>query len=252
MRRRFCHSSRSGRGRRALVLLAAAGSLIAGSAATAAEQVAAVLKTHEVRFVYHSLVNVLACDELRNQIRMILHALGAREDVQVRVNDCQFVVIPDDTAPPWDRSNRDHPAAIFRDRDRNFDRDQRQTSNVRVQVMFPIEATPQVLVEIEKDKSRRDLISRVTGDPTPALNDPIVFPAERTQLTLPRGTIRLRPEHCELLEQMIPTVFRELGIKVVRRQFACDRYGRSRLAPKLTVEVLWPVGAPLPGEKVKK
>ena len=38
-----------------------------------------------------------------------------------------------------------------------------------------------MLAEIEKDKSRRDLISRVTGDPRAALNDPIVFPAERKQ-----------------------------------------------------------------------
>jgi hypothetical protein len=230
------------------VLLAAAVWSIAGSAATAAEQVAAVLKTHEVRFVYRSLVNVLACDELRNQVAMILRALGARDDVQVRVNDCQIVVIADDIDPSWNRSNRDDPRDIFRDRD--FD--QRQTSHVRVQMMFPIEATPQVLAEIEKDKSRRELISRVTGDPAPALNDPIVFPAERKQLTLARGTIRLRPEHCELLEQMIPTVFRELGIKVVGRQLGCDRYGRSRLTPKLTVEVLWPVGAPVPGEKETK
>ena len=248
MRRRFCHSSRSERARRALVLLAAAVSLTAGHAAIADEQVAAVLKTHEIRFVYQSFVNVLACDELRDQIATILRALGARDDVQVRVNDCQIVVIPDDIEPPWDRSNREYPRDIFRDRD--FD--QRQTSHVRVQVMFPIEATPQVLAEIDKDKSRRDLISRVTGDPAAALNDPIVFPAERKQLTLPRGTIRLRPEHCELLEQMIPTVFRELGIKVVGRRPGCDRYGRSRLAPKLTVEVLWPVGAPVPGEKEKK
>jgi hypothetical protein len=248
MRRRFCHSSRSGCGRRALGLLAAALSLIAGPAATAEEQVAAVLKTHEIRFVYHSFVNVFACDELRSHIATILRALGARDDVQVRINDCQIVVIPDDNDLPWDRSNRDYPRDIFRDRE--FD--QRQTSNVRVQVMFPIEATPQVLAEIEKDKSRRDLISRVTGDPAAALNDAIVFPAQRKQITLSQGTIRLRSEHCELLEQMIPTVFRELGIKVVSRQLGCDRYGRSRLAPKLTVEVLWPVGAPLPGEKVKK
>lgn len=230
------------------MLLAAAVSSIAGCAATAAEQVAAVLKTHEVRFVYHSFVNVFACDELRNHIAVILRALGARDDVQVRINDCEIVVIPDDTAPPWDRSNRDSPTDIFRDR--NFD--QRQTSNVRVQLMFPVEATPQVLAEIEKDKARRDLISRVTGDPAPALNDAIVFPAERKQVTLSQGTIRLRPEHCELLEQMIPSVFRELDIKVVRQQLACDRYGRSRLAPRLTVEVLWPVGAPVPGEKNEK
>jgi hypothetical protein len=248
MRRRFCHSSRSERARRALVLLAAAVSSIAGSAAAAAEQVAAVLKTHEISFVYRSIVNVLACDEMRNHVASILRALGARDDVQVRINDCQIVVIPDDIEAPWDRSNRDHPTDIFRDR--TFDR--RQTSHVRVQVMFPIEATPQVLAEIDKDKSRRDLISRVTGDPAAALNDPIVFPAERKQLTLPRGTIRLRPEHCELLEQMIPSVFRELDIKVVRKQFACDRYGRSRMSPRLTVEVLWPVGAPVPGEKNEK
>jgi hypothetical protein len=227
------------------VLLAALASLTAGSAAMAAEPVAAVLKTHEVRFVYHSFVNVLACDELRRHVATILRALGARDDVRVRVNDCHMVVIDDDLSPPWDRSNRDYPSDIFRDNE--FDR--RQTSHVRVEVMFPIEATPQVLAEIEKDKSRRELISRVTGDPAMALNDPIVFPAERRQVTLSQATIRLRPEHCELLEQMIPGVFRELGIKVVRKQFACDRYGRSRLTPKLTVEVLWPVGAPLPGEK---
>ena len=98
------------------MLLAAAVSSIAGSGATAAEQVAAVLKTHEVRFVYRSVVNVLACDELRTQIATILRALGARDDVQVRVNDCQIVVIPDDLEPPWDRSNREYPRDIFRDR----------------------------------------------------------------------------------------------------------------------------------------
>lgn len=246
MRRRFCHSSRSGLRRRALVLLAAAVCLVAGSAATAAEQVAAVLKTHEIRFVYHSIVNVFACDELRNHVATILRAVGARDDVKVRVNDCRIVVFPHES--DWDRSNRDYPTDIFRDRD--FD--QRQTSHVRVQVMFPIEATPEVLAQIEKDKSRRELISRVTGDPSVALNDAIVFPAERREITLSQGTIRLRPEHCELLEQMIPTVFRELRIKVVRKQFSCDRYGRSRLTPKLTVETLWPVGAPVPGEKTEK
>ncbi|HET9444760.1 MAG TPA: hypothetical protein VFO35_00775 [Steroidobacteraceae bacterium] len=230
------------------MLLAASALMTAGSAATAAEPLAAVLKMHEVRFVYHSFANVFACDELRNHIATILRAVGARDDVRVRVNDCQIVVTDDDLSPPWDRSNRDYPSDIFRERE--FD--QRQTSHVRVQVMFPVEATPQVLAEIEKDKSRRELISRVTGDPAAALNDPIVFPAERKQITLSQGTIRLRAEHCELLEQMIPTVFRELGVKVTRSQLGCDRYGRSRLSPRLTAEVLWPVGAPAPGDKNEK
>jgi len=115
--------------------------------------------------------------------------------------------------------------------------------------MFPIEATPEVMKEIEQDKSRRELISRVTGDPTAAHNDPIVFPAERKQITLSQGTLRLRPEHCQLLEQMMPSLTRKLDFKVISKQFSCDRYGRSEFAPKVTVEVLWPSGAPAPGEK---
>jgi hypothetical protein len=249
MRRRFCLSSRNGRGRLALVLLAASILTTAGSAATAAEPVAAVFKMHEIRFVYRSFANVLACDELRNHITTILRAVGARDDLQVRVHDCDIVVMPDEASPPWDLPSRDYPGDIFRERE--FGR--RQSSHVRVQVMFPVEATPQVVAEIEKDKSRRELISRVTGDPTAAQNDPIVFPAERKEITLSQKTIRrLRPEHCELLEQMIPTVFRELGVKVMRSQFACDRYGRSRASPRLTAEVLWPVGAPAPGDKDEK
>jgi hypothetical protein len=239
------HSAKHVR-RFALVLLAA-GSLATNCAAVAAEQIAAVLKTHEVRFVYHTFVNPFACDELRSHVAVILRAVGAREDVQVRVTECEIVLIPDETSRERDRSASEVPD-LFRDRD--FD--QRQTSSVRVQLMFPIEATPAVMAEIEKDRARRDLISRVTGDPAAALNDPIVFPAERKQITLSQSTIRLRPEHCELLDQMIPSVFRELGVKVVRRQLSCDRYGRSRLAPKVTVEVLWPVGAPVPGEKAEK
>jgi hypothetical protein len=255
MRRRFCHSSRNGRARRALVLLVAAGSLTAGSAATADKQLAAVLKTREVNFVYRSTVNLFACDELRNNVAVILRALGARDDVQVRVNDCEIVLIPDDTSsPPWDRSlpgtpgnpgNPVNPADRFGD----GSDERRQFSTVHVQLMFPVEATPEIMKEIDKDKSRRDLISRVTGNAAVALNDPIVFPAERKEVTLSQQSIRLRPEHCELLEQMSQSLFRQLDIKVISKQLSCDRYGRSHFAPKVTVEVLWPVGTPLPGEK---
>jgi hypothetical protein len=139
------------------------------------------------------------------------------------------------------------------DRFRGFDEDQRQFSGVHIKVMFPIEATPQVMKEIEKDKSRRDLISRVSGEPAATL-DPIIFPAERRQVTLSRNTmgVRLRPEHCELFEQMLPTLARQLHFKVIDKQLACDRHGRAEFTPKVTVEVLWPTGAPLPGEKEKK
>jgi len=236
--------------RQLATLLLAVSSLTLTCAALAEEpkQVAAVLKLHEVHFVYRTVVNFFACDELRRDVAVILRALGARDDVQVRVNDCELVLMPDQRASSggWDRFHPERPPDPFRNFD---DQDQQQFSTVYVKAMFPIEATPEVMKEIDKDKSRRDLISRVTGDPAAGLNDPIVYPAERKQITLSQGTLRLRPEHCELLEQMIPSLARQLDFKVISKQLSCDRYGRSQFAPKVTVEVLWPSGAPLPGAK---
>jgi len=236
--------------RQLATLLLAVSSLTLNCAALAEEpkQVAAVLKLHEVHFVYRTVVNFFACDELRRDVAVILRALGARDDVQVRVNDCELVLMPDQRASSggWDRFHPERPPDPFRNFD---DQDQQQFSTVYVKAMFPIEATPEVMKEIEQDKSRRELISRVTGDATAAHNDPIVFPAERKQITLSQGTLRLRPEHCELLEQMMPNLARKLDFKVISKQLSCDRYGRSEFAPKVTVEVLWPSGAPLPGGK---
>ena len=246
MRRRFCRSSRNAGVRSTWVLLAAAVALAAGPAAAADGQVEAVFKFREVEFIYRSVANFFACDELRRDVAVILRAMGARDDVQVRVNDCEIVLMPDERGSRWDRL---HPENLPPDRFNNFDEDHRQFSTVHVKVMFPVEATPEVMKEIDQDKSRRELISRVTGDPTAGANDPIVFPAERRQVTLSRSTLRLRPEHCELLEQMIPNLARQLGFKVIDKNLACDRYGRSEFPPKVTVEVLWPAGAPLPGEK---
>ena len=233
----------------ALVLLVTS-SLTLNCATLAEEpkQIAAVFKLREVQFVYRTMVNFFACDQLRRDVAVILRALGARDDVQVRVNNCELVLTPDQQASVdgWDRF---HPERLP-DPARNFDDDeQQQFSTIFVKAMFPTEATPEVLKEMEKDKSRRDLISRVTGDPAAALNDPIMYPAERKQITLSQGTLRLRAEHCELLEQMLPSLARKLDFKVIGKNVACDRYGRSQFAPKVTVEVLWPIGAPLPGEK---
>jgi hypothetical protein len=243
MRRRFCRST-SG-----LAGLLAVGSLTLGCAAVAQEQVPAVYKLHEVRFIYRSFVNLYDCGELRNHVSGILRAVGARDDIKVRVSDCEIFIIADETTPEWDRWNRyDRPSDRF-----GAWRDGRtQTSNVRVELMFPIEATPEVLAEIDKDKSRRELVSRVTGNPLVALDDPPIFQAQRQQVTLSRKTIRLGPEDCELLEQMIPTVFRTLNLKVTSRQLSCDPHQRSQFTPKLVVETLWPVGIEVPGERQKK
>jgi hypothetical protein len=246
MRRRFCRSPSALLGATAGLLVA--GSLTPGRASAAQDEIAAVFKLHQVRFVYRSLVNPLDCSQLRNHVAVILSAVGARDDVKVRVTDCEIFLFRDETSPDWDRwDSYGTPRRRF-----GSDPDRWQTSNIRIEVMFPVEATPEVLAEIDKDKSRRELISRVTCDPLAAMNDPVIFPVQRREVTLSRGTIRLGPEDCELLEQMIPTVFRTLNVKVTGRQFSCDPHRRSAFAPKVVVETLWPVGVPLPAEKKKK
>lgn len=240
MRRRSCRSISALAG-----LLA--GVLALSCAAGEQDEVAAVFKAHEVRFVYRSLVNPLDCGELRNHVAGILRAVGARDDIKVQVYNCDLFLSPDED-PDWN-SGWDRASPL--DRFGAASPERMQISNVRIEVMFPVEATPAVLAEIDKDKSRRELISRVTGNPLAALNDPIIFPVQRKEVTLSRGTIRLMPKDCELLEQMIPTVFRKLDIKVLSRQLSCDPHQRSHFAPKVVVETLWPKGAPAPGDKEK-
>ncbi|MGH6609554.1 MAG: hypothetical protein ACRECQ_04795 [Burkholderiaceae bacterium] len=112
---------------------------------------------------------------------------------------------------------------------------------MRVRLMMPIEVTLEVLAEMERDKARRELVSRVTGNPAASLDDPIVFPAQRQLVTLSRRTIDLEPEECELLDQMSASVFARFDIRVVRRGPECGRDQIARIPPQVTVEALMPV-----------
>jgi hypothetical protein len=128
----------------------------------------------------------------------------------------------------------------------------RQTTPVHIWVMMPVPVTPGVMKEIEQDKARRELLSRVTGNMSVAMNDAILFPATRQQVTLSKETIKLEPQHCELLEQMINNVFRDLDLRAVRKGMSCDPHQRSNFAPQVVVEALLPVGYALPGSEKPK
>jgi hypothetical protein len=287
MRRRFCRSTdaRSGSGlasERALYALAllATGAL-AMSAAAAQDpeqneeqdkpqvseqlppgQVPAVLKSREVDFIYRSNYNQLACDELRNHVAGILRALGARDDIKVRANECEAFILPDEAQMPqsaWDRSspsmwdpNRSMAGPTDRFRNSRGGRLRGQTTPVHITVMMPVPVTPEIMEEVHRDKSRRELVSRVTGNPAAAMDDPILFAAERREVMLSRQTIGLEPEDCELLDQMTTSVFRELDLDVKGRPLACARHESSSFPPRLTVEALLPVGLLMPGEQKEK
>ena len=226
--------------------------------AAAQEQTAAVLKQHEVDFFYRSAVAPFSCDSLERRVMSVLHALGARQDIDVKVSNCNYLNNSQTTietgpsssdryrrpSDPWASSS--DPFGSPSDRFRNRRTDWEQSSHIRIRLMMPVEVTPEVLEELKKDKSRRELISRVTDNPNVALDEPIVFPARRENITLSRRTIDLEPEECELLDQMSRSIFRELGLRVVKGRPRCDRDRVSHIPPQLTVEALMPIMPSVP------
>jgi len=260
-----CRSDSHTRGgaRRALVWLAFAllgvGVQVAAQEETAPaqeqtggqEQIAAVLKQREVDFFYRSSIAPYSCSDLQNRVAVIMSALGARDDVAVTVDRCDTVVTssrasrgtwPNSSSPS---SRYQTPGSTWSTSSDAFggtgSYGREQSSHVRVRLMMPTVVTPEVLAEMQKDKSRRELVSRVTGNPAAGMNDTIVFPAQRREVTLSHRTIRLEPEDCELLEQMSTSIFRELGLRVVSGSAHCDRRELSHMTPQLTVEALMPV-----------
>jgi len=250
----------------AMASLAIAGDAMGEQTPAQQEPVTAVLKMRESDFVYRSSLNYMTCDELRNGVAVILRALGARDDVQVRLSNCNMNGVPDlvvsgggsSSGLPqsqgsgswnntWDRSTRQQSPM---ERMRNDT--PTQSTPVHIYAMMPVPADSKVMKEIDKDKSRRELISKVTGNMNVALNDPILFAATRQQVTLSHETIKLGPEHCELLDQMITHVFRDYDLKTVRKSLSCDTHQRSNIPRNAVIEALLPVGYIMPGSDKQK
>lgn len=207
--------------------------------ASAQEPIAAVWKAREIDFLYRSNLVVYSCSALQGRVASILRAVGARDDVEVSVSDCQQAA-----GPPIEPFNTPgHSWETSSDRLRNRQVRREQLAHVRVRLMSPVEVTPEVLAEMERDKGRRELVSRVTGDPRAMFDDPVVFTAQRQPVTLSRSSIGLEPQECELLEQVAENIFHKLDVDVISRDFHCSRNRISRIPPQITVEAL--IGTPV-------
>jgi hypothetical protein len=231
----------------------------------AAGQIPAVLKAREASFVYRSSTRLLTCDQLRQRIGNIMRAVGARQDVEVRADDCASFIDPtvmsdpgrmgrssQNPTDPFDRSSSSPLDRARSPRSDLSDRNRSQSTSVRIRLMMPVEVTPGIVEEVERDKARRELVSRVQGNRNAAMNDAIFFPAERQTVELSHDTIDLEAIDCELLEQLSMAVFRKLDLKVTNRSLACDPRERSYINPSLTVEALLPVGWQQPVKEKKK
>ena len=206
----------------------------------AQEPVPAVWQPRKLSFSYSSSTALFSCSALASRVGVILRAVGARDDVRVRANGCT------DGLPPTPAHTSDRMTVGAWDplSDRAAVRDSGggQQVSVYVQLMLPTEVTPAVLDELEKDKTRRELVSRVTGNPAARFNDPVKFSAQWQPVTLSSKTIGLTTDECELLEQMSPGVFRKLGIRVVSSGVVCS--ADSHVPPQVVVQALLPTPYP--------
>ena len=197
------------------------------------EPIAAVWKLRNIDFPYRSDTAIYSCKALQARVAGILRQVGARDDLDVKVNDCNDSAIPPDRAV-YERHRT--PSEVISERYLNRPSDRYQFVHVYVRMMLPTEVTPEVRDEMKRDKSRRELVSRVTGDPAVQFNDPVVFAAQWGPVTLSRKTIGLSPKECEMLDQMAATAFRELGLRVVHQDTRCSP--DSRISPTVVLETL--------------
>lgn len=236
---RLASANESRAARRCAAWLACA-LLVTSLHAVAQEPVAAVWQPRKLSFSYSSSTNIFSCSALAGRVASILRAVGARDDIQVKASGCSEAIQPSPThsndrmtMATWDpmaaRASARGP-------------DGRQYVNVYVRLMLPTEVTPEVLAELKKDKSRRELVSRVTGNAAARFNDPVMFHAQWQPVTLSRKTIGIESAECELLEQMSPGVFGQLGMRVVSNPTACS--AGSSLPPQMVVEALMAVPMP--------
>jgi len=209
---------------------------VASAHGAAQEPTPAIWKARDHTFPYRSSTAVFSCTALAGRVASIMRELGARDDIKVKADDCIESSIPQNARIDDPMNRTSSQSKVMADRYLNRHNDTHQFVHVRVHMMMPTEVTPEVLAELKKDKSRRELISHVTGNVAIQFNDPIVFSAQWQPVTLSRKTIGLAPEECELLDQMSATIFRDIGLRVVSGSTNCSP--GSRISPELVVETL--------------
>ena len=250
-------------------------SLAAGVQSVAAEEqaVAAVWKVREINFSYRSSAALLTCDSLKRRVISVLLAIGAREDMDVRVSNCDISDFESGmnagvnagmnpgidrgawggsadsgirNSDPFERSTdpfgRDTRNGLPSSRFGTRPAEPEQSANIRARFVFPSVVTAETITELDNDRARRELISRVTGNPAAKDNNPVIFPARRQLITLSHETIGISPVECQLLEQM-SGYFKTIDVKIVNRGRICSRGNALRTQPQMTVESL--VGVPL-------
>jgi hypothetical protein len=156
------------------------------SAATE-ETVNAVWVDHDLSFTYTGFTSHYSCGGLEDKVRFVMKQLGARPGLKVSSFGCV---------------NLSGPELMPR---------------VRVKAALPQEATPEVLAQLGKDRSTRELAARASGKTLAAIDDAAArFPATWRTVTFEGTPISdIQDGDCELMEQLIRNVLRPMGVREI-------------------------------------
>jgi hypothetical protein len=193
-------------------IVAASTSPAATAAGPDSTTVSAVWVETKVNFPFRGLTSYYSCGGIENKVGRILKAIGARPGFKVQARSC--VNYPGVELMPW----------------------------VYITAALPQPATPELLAELAKPDSKRELVSLVNGTGTPAPEAAAQFPARWQRVTL-QGTALgpTQPGDCELVEQMTDEVFKQLGARIIDDRTSCVPRQVSPGSIQLTLEVLQPV-----------
>jgi len=171
----------------------------------AAKAVPAIWKTQDVTFYFQSFSVFYSCQGLEDKVEGLLAALGATKGTKVRVSGCEGSHI---ARAPY----------------------------LRIDLVSPVEVTPEVRAELSTTRSQRELVARV--NPKRPLQDSEPFPAQWRKVALTRGKLNLEPGDCELIEQLKRNVLPKLAVRITKDDLSCMPNQLTWGQPQLEVEAL--------------
>jgi hypothetical protein len=189
----------------------------AGVAAHAddSQPVNAVWKRQEIEFFYQGFTSIYTCDGIEDRVEAILRAVGAK-DVKAVATGCVG------NAPT-------------------------RSPHVHIVAKTPVEATPEVIAELQKTKTQDELKSKVRNEPP--VEATAQFPATWKRVNLSVGKFGIEENECELIEEMNRKVFPKLAIRTVKNDTNCIPHQRNIGQPRLQVDAL--TAQPSPDDKAK-
>ncbi len=182
-------------------------------AADAPAPIMAVWVEQKVYFPYTAFTAYYSCDGLKLKVSSILEEIGARPGFKVTPRGC---------------FNRRSGAEL--------------TPSLEIVAAMPRAATHEVLAELAKDASRRELAAKAGGKAAPMAEATAEFPARTRRIDFRDSQLGLlQPGDCDLIEQMRDKVFVPLGAKIVADDMACFGHTVNYGSIALSIEVLEPV-----------